>query len=34
MEDVQRFNVMLRERDIPNIFLPRPRAATVTAGNN
>jgi hypothetical protein len=24
MEDVQRFNAMLRERDIPNIFLPKP----------
>jgi len=34
MEDVQRFNVMLRERDIPNIFLPKARAAAVAAGSN
>jgi hypothetical protein len=30
MEDVKRFNAMLRERDIPNIFLPQsgtPRAS-------
>jgi photosystem II stability/assembly factor-like uncharacterized protein len=34
LEDVQRFNAMLRERDIPNIFLPRPRPAAVAAGSN
>jgi len=33
MEDVKRFNVMLRERDIPNIFLPKTGGgATVSAG--
>jgi len=34
LEDVQRFNAMLRERDIPNIFLPRPRPAAVAAGGS
>jgi photosystem II stability/assembly factor-like uncharacterized protein len=34
MEDVQRFNVMLRERDIPNIFLPKQGTATVAVGND
>ncbi len=34
MEDVQRFNAMLRERDIPNIFLPKPGAAAVAVGSD
>jgi photosystem II stability/assembly factor-like uncharacterized protein len=34
MEAVQRFNVMLRERDIPNIFLPKQGTATVASGND
>jgi photosystem II stability/assembly factor-like uncharacterized protein len=34
MEDVQRFNAMLRQRDIPNIFLPKPEAAAVAVGSN
>ena len=34
MEDVKRFNVMLRERDIPNIFLPKAGAAPVAAGSD
>jgi len=34
MEDVQRFNAMLRERDIPNIFLPKPGAASVAVGSD
>jgi photosystem II stability/assembly factor-like uncharacterized protein len=34
LEDVQRFNVMLRERDIPNIFLPKPGAAAAAAGGD
>ena len=34
MGDVQRFNVMLREHDIPNIFLPRTSAtASASAGD-
>jgi len=34
MEDVQRFNAMLRERDIPNIFLPKPETAGVAVGSD
>jgi len=34
MEDVKRFNALLRERDIPNIFLPKPGAAAVAAGSD
>jgi hypothetical protein len=34
LEDVQRFNVMLRERDIPNIFLPKPGATAAAAGGD
>jgi hypothetical protein len=34
MDDVQRFNVMLRERDIPNIFLPKSGATSVAGSGN
>jgi photosystem II stability/assembly factor-like uncharacterized protein len=34
MEDVQRFNVMLRERDIPNIFLPKSGTTAVAASGD
>jgi photosystem II stability/assembly factor-like uncharacterized protein len=34
MEEVQRFNVMLRERDIPNIYLPKPATAAASAGSD
>jgi hypothetical protein len=34
MEDVKHFNVMLRERDIPNIFLPKSGPAPVAAGSD
>jgi photosystem II stability/assembly factor-like uncharacterized protein len=34
MEDVQRFNAMLRQHDIPNIFVPKPGAAAVAVGSN
>ena len=33
-EEVQRFNAMLRERDIPNIFLPKRGAVSVAAGSD
>ncbi|HEV3037209.1 MAG TPA: sialidase [Candidatus Angelobacter sp.] len=33
MEDVQRFNAMLREHDIPNIFLPKTGTAASAAGD-
>jgi hypothetical protein len=32
MEDVQRFNAMLREQNVPNIFLPK--AGTAAAGGS
>jgi len=34
VEQVQRFNAMLRERDIPNIFLPKRGAVAVAAGSD
>jgi hypothetical protein len=34
MEDVKRFNVMLRERDIPNIFLPKSGTTRVAASGD
>jgi hypothetical protein len=34
MEDVQRFNVMLRERDIPNIFLPKSGTTAVASSGD
>jgi len=35
MEEVQRFNAMLREHDIPNIFLPKagPAAPAASGGD-
>lgn len=34
MEDVKHFNVMLRERDIPNIFLPKSGTTPVAASGD
>src|SRR5437762_10781230 len=34
MADVQRFNAMLREHDIPNIFLPKSAAAASAGGTD
>jgi hypothetical protein len=34
MEEVQHFNVMLRERDIPNIFLPKSVTAATAGGGD
>jgi hypothetical protein len=34
MDDVQHFNVMLRERDIPNIFLPKVGTTPVAASGD
>jgi hypothetical protein len=34
MEDVQHFNAMLRDQNIPNIFLPKTGKSAAAAGGD